>query len=56
MLAESTWTKYTETKTQIGMDVPDYMPEGRPGIIVAMQSMSRMEGKFCVLMTSMTLA
>ncbi len=38
MLAESTWTRYAETQRQIGMDVPDYMPEGCPGIIVAMQT------------------
>lgn len=34
MLAESAWTRYTETQRQIGVDVPDYMPEGCPGIIV----------------------
>lgn len=55
MLAESSWTRNTKTLRQIGMDVPDYMPEGCPGIIVAMQSPSWMEDIFCVIM-SMALA
>lgn len=38
MLAESAWTRYTDTQRQIGMDVPDYMSEQCPGIIVAMQN------------------
>lgn len=35
MLAERAWTRYTETQRQVGMDVPDYMPEGCPGFAVA---------------------
>lgn len=41
MLAESAGTRYAETQRQIGMDLPDYMPEECPGITVAMQSTSK---------------
>lgn len=56
MLAGSAWTRYTETQRQIGMDVPDHMPEGCPGIIIAMQSTSRTEDSFGMIMTSMALS
>lgn len=56
MLAESAQSRYTETQRQIGMDVPDYMPEECPGIIVAMLSTSRTEDNFRMIMTSMALA
>lgn len=56
MLAGSAWTRYTEIQSQIGMDVPDHMPEGCPGIIIAMQSTSRTEDSFGMIMTSMALS
>lgn len=46
MLAKSAWTRYTETQWQSSRDVPECMPEGCPGIIVAMQSTSRTEDRF----------
>lgn len=56
MLAGSAWTRYTEIQSQIGMDVPDHMPEGCPGIIIAMQSTSRTEDSFGMIMTMTSMA
>lgn len=45
-----------ETQRQIVMDVPDYMPEECPRIIVAMQSTSRTEDRVRMIVTSIALA
>lgn len=56
MLAESAGTRHKETQRQVGMDVPDYMPEEGPGIIVVMQSTTRLEDSLHTIVTSITLA
>lgn len=56
MLAESAGTRHKEIQRQAGMDVPDYMPEEGPGVIVAMQSTTRTEDSFSTIVTNIALA